>query len=147
MQRTYYVAFQKSSHQRPWHIFTRGGYEHIFLLYPQDSGTIKINPLSMQLLSEYIPCPPEQLMPQITESPKIMDVVKIVLPLSSNLSYNIRGLINCVTIVKFVLGITKWFILTPRQLHRHLLKIGGRSVKYGRRYRFCFGTRESYSGN
>jgi len=138
--RTYYVVFQNTLFHRPWRLFTWNGYQHVWLFYPKYMGppglltrqhTIKVEPLSTYLDTDYWACEPEEIAEEIIKEDYILDIIKISLPLPSNVSYNIRGLITCVTIVKFVMGLSKWFVMTPQQLHRYLLRIGGRSMKNG----------------
>lgn len=93
--------------------------------------TIKIEPLSTFLDVDYWSADPEEIAQEFIKENYIVDVVKISLPLPKTVSYNIRGLINCVTTVKSVMGLCKWFIMTPQQLHRYLLRNGGRSMKNG----------------
>lgn len=128
--RTYYVVFQDSDHNRPWHFFTPEKSKHCWVFFPRHDGTLRINPLGNYIDVDYWRTNPENLAPQyLKEDKRVVDIVKIVLPLKNNLSYNIRGLINCVTIVKAVMSINKFFILTPLQLHKYLISIGGVSLK------------------
>jgi len=138
--RTYYVVFQSTTFRRPWNLFTWNGYQHVWLFYPKYLGppgllthqaTIKIEPLSTYLDTDYWACDPDVIAQDFIKEDYVRDIVKISLPLPSNLSYNIRGLINCVTIIKLIMGVGKWFIFTPQQLRRYLLRIGGRSIKNG----------------
>ncbi len=39
-----------------------------------------------------------------------------------------RGLFSCVSLVKAVLGIAAWWVITPRRLHDWLLATGGEEV-------------------
>lgn len=140
-KRTYYVVFQKSFYDRPWHILCQNGYEHVWVFYPKFLGppgllthqrTIKIEPLATFLDTDYWNADPESIAQEFIKEDYIKDIVKIVLPLRRSVHYNIRGIINCVTIIKFVIGLTKWFVFTPQQLRRCLLRMGGRSMKNGR---------------
>lgn len=76
-------------------------------------------------------CDPEEIASEFIKLDSILVIIKILLPIPLNLSYNIRGFINCVTIVKFFIGLSNWFVMTLQQLRRCLLKIGGRSLKNG----------------
>ena len=136
--RTYYVVFQNSSYHRPWHIFTWNGYQHVWVFFPKYLGppglltrqsTLKIEPLATFIDIDYWDADPEEVAELFIKEDYILDIVKISLRLPESVSYNIRGLINCVTIVKSVMGLVKWFVMTPQQLHRYLFRIGGRSLK------------------
>lgn len=138
--RTYYVVFQKSKYHRPWNCFTWNGWQHTWVFFAKYQGppglltpqhTIKVEPLATFLDVDYWADSPENVAKEFINEQKIKDIVKIMLPLPKTVSYNIRGLINCVTLVKSVMGLSKWFVMTPQQLHRYLLRIGGKSLKNG----------------
>lgn len=142
--RTYYVVFQNSLFHRPWHIFTWNGFQHVWVFYPKYMGppglltrqsTIKVEPLSTFIDVDYWDCEPEEIAQEFIKEDYILDIVKISFQIPLNVSYNIRGLINCVTIVKSVMGLCKWFVMTPQQLRRYLLRIGGRSLKNEQHYK------------
>ncbi len=139
--RTYYVVFQSSKYHRPWNCFTWNQWQHTWVFFAKYQGppgllttqhTLKVEPLSTFLDIDYWPEHPEKIAKEFIKEDYIKDIVEILLPLPKNVSYNIRGLINCVTLVKSVMGLSKWFVMTPQQLHRYLLRIGGRSLKNGR---------------
>ena len=132
---TYYVVFQKSESNRFWNYFLWNHYDHVFLLQPHLEGTLKLNPLANNIIIDYIPHPTHEVADSYRTHEQVIDIVIINLPLVLQSGYTARGIITCVTIVKATLGIGKWFILTPQQLRRHLLRIGGRSIKYGRSHR------------
>ncbi len=138
--RTYYVVFQKSKHHRLWHIFTWNGFQHCWVFYPKYMGlpglltrqsTIKIELLATFLDTDYWEASPEEVAAEFAKEDYVLDIVKITLPLPSITHYSLRGFINCVTIVKTVLGLCSFLTLTPQQLRRYLLRIGGRSLKNG----------------
>jgi len=135
--RTYYVVFQKSKHRRPWHCFTWNGFQHVWLFYPKylgppglltPRGTIKVEPLSTFIDTDYWPFDPEYVASEFLKAEYVLDIVKITLPIFSTKHYHLRGFINCVTIVKSVMGLCSFFTLTPQQLRRYLLRIGGESL-------------------
>jgi len=138
--RTYYVVFQKSKYHRPWHVFTWNRYEHVWVFFPKYLGppglltrqsTLKVEPLATFIDTDYWDADPEEVAEAFLKEDYVLDIVKITLRLPESVSYNIRGFINCVTIVKSVMGLCKWFVMTPQQLHRYLLRIGGESLKNG----------------
>jgi len=138
--RTYYVVFQNSFFHRPWHVFTWNRYQHVWVFFPKYMGpqgllttqhTIKVEPLSTFVDVDYWAADPEEVATEFIKEGHILDIVKISLCLPETVSYNVRGLINCVTVVKSVMGLGKWFVMTPQQLHRYLLRIGGKGLKNG----------------
>lgn len=127
---TYYVAFQKSNFRRPWHLFTWNKYEHCWVFYQDPQGTsIKVEAILSRLSVESSDYSLEALAKIHLKHEDIIDIVKISLPVPPYLSYTIHGFINCVTIVKFAIGLSDWLIFTPEQLRRRLLRLGGRSLK------------------
>lgn len=141
--RTYYVVFQNSKYHRPWQCFTWNGWQHVWIFFAKYQGppglltpqhTLKVEPLSTFLDIDYWPASPEIVAKEFINEDYIKDIVQIFLPLPKNVSYNVRGFINCVTLVKLVMGLSGFLVMTPQQLHRYLLRMGGRSLKNGR---FC----------
>jgi len=136
--RTYYVVFQKSSSHRPWHFWTWNGYEHCWVFFAKYKGpaglltrkhTIKVEPLSAFIDIDYWEADPEEVAAEFLKEEHILDIVRISLLLPTTTNYKLRGLINCVTVVKTVMSLGEWFILTPQQLRRYLLRKGGKSLK------------------
>ena len=154
--KTFYVVFQSSVYHRPWRVWTWNGYHHAWVFFSKYKGptglltpqhTLKINPLSNFITVDYWEESPEIIARHLLKKHDIKDIVKISLPIRANSSYTIRGLITCVTVVKAVLCLNRLFILTPQQLHRYLLRIGGTSLrgknKNEFRNRFLFQTKRS----
>jgi len=61
--------------------------------------------------------------------PLSTDILMITLPFKSSFKLRPRGIITCVSIVKAVMGIHKWGVILPHQLHGCLLKRGAKSLK------------------
>lgn len=134
--RTYYIVFQNSVCHRPWHFLTWNNFHHCWVFFAKykgpiglltHQGTIKVEHLTTFLDVDYWEAEPEEVVKEFIKEDHVLDIVKISLLLPQK--YNIRGLINCVTLVKAVTGLCKWFVITPQQLHRHLLRVGGESLK------------------
>jgi len=94
-----------------------------------EQRTLRINALSTYIDLDFWEGTPEEVAKQFILEPNVSDIVKITLPLTKKVSYTIRGIVNCVTIVKAFMGLKCWWIMTPQQLHRHLKRIGGKSLK------------------
>lgn len=136
--REFYVVFTDSAHLRPWHIFTFGRWKHCWLFIPAYLGppgllteqkVIRVNALSTYIDLDFWEGTPDQVSKEFLQEKNVVDIVKISLPLVKKSSYNIRGILNCVTIVKSFLGLKCWWIMTPKQLRRHLLSLGGKSLR------------------
>jgi len=99
------------------------------MFHSHNESTLKINPLSNNIKIDYIPSPVKEVADYFASHEQAKDIVKIKLPLAEHLGYTFRGIITCVSIIKAALGIRAWFIITPQQLRRYLLRIGGISLK------------------
>ena len=138
--RTFYVVFQDSSSTNFWNIITFKSWKHCWLFTPAYLGppglltpqkVVRINTLLAYLDVDFWDGSPSQVAKEFMCQPNVVDIVKITLPLRKSVSYTIRGLINCVTIVKSFMGLKCWWIITPQQLHRYLLRHGGISMRKG----------------
>jgi len=89
---------------------------------------VKAEPLSTYLSLDLWEAEPEEVAAEFLKEKYVLDIVRITLSLPTTTGYSMRGLINCVTMVKLILGLGKWFILTPQQLRRYLLRLGGKSL-------------------
>jgi len=142
--KVFYIVFQKSFFNRPWQCFTWNNYEHTWVFFEKylgepglmtPRGTIKVEPLSNFIEADYWNAEPEIVATEFLTQKHIIDIVRIGLPWKSKVTYTFRGFIGCVTVVKAILGLKAWWVMTPQQLRRYLIKLGGRSLKHGQRSR------------
>jgi hypothetical protein len=98
------------------------GYRHCFIIMQQDARWVIIDPRADKTDIQILPHPPHFNFPRyLTEQGKT--VVKI-----SNTFKTPRKIasilpISCVETLKRVIGLHQWWVLTPHQLYRALLKI------------------------
>lgn len=128
-ERTFYVLFEHSPDTELWHKYICRGWEHCWILQDCQGSSVSINMLTSFISVHNYDNPPEILVNEYIIGKLVHDIVKISLPFKSTRAYTVRGFLNCVTLVKGLLNIKKPFIFTPRQLHKHLLSIGGKSMK------------------
>jgi hypothetical protein len=120
--RTWYVIFDKRRGGAEfWHLFTRKNFDHVWLLTPLSQNILAIKPTPSECLIEEWPCTVDQALAYLSGS--ITAVLKFESKYSAFKPYIARGIISCVVMVKYILGV-KGFCLTPLGLHNKLKKIG-----------------------
>lgn len=127
--RTFYVIFEYTPVSSPDHKFILSKWGHCFTLESMQSTCVSINMLTSFISVHNYDNKAEILINEYVSRETVLDIVKISLPFEVTKAYTVRGLLNCVTLVKALLGIKKFFIFTPKQLHSHLLTLGGESLK------------------
>jgi len=127
--RTYYVVFDTRRGARMfWHLFTRKGFDHVFLLSELKNGmTLVIKPTPSECLIEEWACTTEFAATYLKDD--VVSILKYEANFSSLKVYTPRGIISCVTAVKYFLGI-KAGCLTPYGLYKQLIKLG--AIEYGK---------------
>lgn len=143
MQRIYYVAFKDNDGWKWWDLFTTKAYRHCFVFYrqwvpdgpehymdqaPESLRTIYIEISCGCLTIEPYVMTPEELIEYLSKSEQNITIVRIFLDPSKHLRYRGRGLITCVSLIKAILGLNKFWIVTPRQLIQHLRRLGAETV-------------------
>ena len=137
---TAYVVFVGADHRRWWRFATRRGWRHCFVILPAvglpasllGSGTsIVLNPtvshLSVQAFGRF---------PRDVAREALRDgatcVVRCRVDHAPTGEYVPRGPLSCVSVTKAALGIRAWWVVTPEQLARLLVRMGGDLVECDR---------------
>lgn len=130
---TAYVVFTGAEHRRWWRIFTRRGWRHCFVIipayYPQAGlGAVAYS----QIINPWVECIRSDV---VFQSPRAVSeaflrdgaTCVIAIPIDQKFTgrYVPRGLLTCVSLIKALLGINAWQIVTPEQLASWLLRHGG----------------------
>ena len=120
--RDYYVAFRKSDKFSWWNLFIGKELGHCLAFTPLVSGSwIMIDTtLGGIFIVEYLT--KEHIFNDITS--KFDYIVEIRTDYGKLFSPRYKGLITCVSVIKNLLGIKKWWIISPKQLLRELEKNG-----------------------
>lgn len=127
--RTFYVIFEYTPYALSWDKFIFTKWKHCFILQDFDTTAVSINCLASFISVHNYEHKASILIDEYILRPDVLDIVKISLPLEATKKYTVRGMLNCVTLVKALLDIRKLFIFTPKQLYSHLLSLGGKSLK------------------
>lgn len=98
------------------HWFTRPRFRHVYLLLPAKIGTLIVNPLAGGIRVDWAPFDPAACALACVEAGLVVAEGDTKI----NLCYKWRGLITCVSVVKALIGLNDWRIITPYQLYRRL---------------------------
>ena len=136
--RAFYVVFQSSSNNRFWAGFTAEGFQHVWLFWGKDVGepglltpqwTMKFEALATHFDIDLFYLDPPTVAETYINDPMVTDILKINLRLKTTGKFIPRGIISCISSAKSVMGITEWWVLTPKQLYYNLLRKGAKSLK------------------
>lgn len=135
--RTFYIGFQSVDAVTWYNFYCSPNFRHCFLFFEGSDKESWTHPEPATVSVEYArgwsmieahSMWPDGVIAYLsTTSPKTT-VLKIPLDAEHRLRYRQRGLIQCVSLTKSVLGITKPGIWTPKHLHDHLKSIGAETV-------------------
>jgi hypothetical protein len=127
---TWFVLFQAPrAPARWWHRFLAPGYRHLMLVRSlAPDHAISIEHTGTALLVDHHAAPPVALVRRHAMSKAVHLVLAIDRPLPASVRASLRPPMTCVEVAKAALAITAPWIITPRQLARHLLQIGARPV-------------------
>jgi len=129
---TWYICFDKQRGKRvSWQFFTNKKFSHIFMLQQAGTGCLKVEPLAWGCAIEYCETPIEDFLMQLVQS-DVTALVGVVIDYRK-FDYSImRGLYNCVTIVKSVLGLSgmrEMLVLSPKSLYKYLVRRSANVIK------------------
>ena len=134
--RKFYVVFAQSHHNRVWSAFCGPAFRHCWVFWASHIGppglltpkaTIKMESLSAMLDIDVWYEDPNEIAHQFL--PGATDILTLTLPFKSAMCYTPRGMITCVSVVKAVMNLKAWWILTPQQLYIYLAGKGAKSLK------------------
>ena len=134
---TGWVVFQGSEHRRFWRIFTGRGWRHCFLIlpvyYPSPGlDAVRyfqlINPKTNFVASEVIFQDPDIFIAELQKQGATA-IIQYSFDSIDFPNYVPRGFLTCVSLIKSFLGIQAFFVLTPKQLARWMLRNGGKLLK------------------
>lgn len=130
--RTYYVVFDTYRGARMfWHWFTGKEYAHVYLLTElSNNQTLAITPTPSELLIAVWPVDIEAAANYL--KPDATAILRYTCEYNSLKLYIPRGIISCVSVTKYFLGLRGFSLntFTPRGLHKQLLKLG--AEEYGK---------------
>lgn len=107
----------------PWYVRpVVRGFRHVYAMRDYNGVTLIVSHNAQGLIVDASPVP-------VTNCVRALNAqgVETVLAVAGRLKngYTQRGVQSCVSIVKSLLGIKAWHILTPQQLYNYLLDNGG----------------------
>lgn len=134
---TAYVIFQGAEHRRFWRIFTRRGWRHCLVVIPVYDGapglmtpvySLIINPLTCFTDTHVEFTNPRDVVQEYLNAGY---TAAISWPVDHDYKqeYVPRGFLNCVTLVKALIGVSAWYVWTPKHLARYLVRNGGEIIE------------------
>ncbi|KKM78313.1 hypothetical protein LCGC14_1361280, partial [marine sediment metagenome] len=126
------IAFQSSMTWKIWDVFTSKDYRHCFLFMDQDdvygAGTILCEYRRGWMVMEDYILDAAAIIEVLKTCPEQSTVLRITLDPWEQKRYPACGLMTCVSIIKAVLRVRGFWILTPKQLLNHLRILGAETV-------------------
>ncbi len=126
MKRTYYIAFQSSLTWKIWDVFTTKDYRHCFLFMDREDGPGSVwfeYRRGWMVMEDYV-LSADAIIEVLKTCPEQSTVLRIALDPWEGKRYPACGLITCVSIIKAVLRVRGFWILTPKQLLEELQRLG-----------------------
>ena len=123
------VIFHGSRLGGPWSWLCRPGFRHCLMLvtiYFPEPGvfsqryTMKIEPTLWGLDVDVIWRPPDEVAGEMLEQGATV-VVKTTVDIPPKKLFALRGVISCVSVLKYALMINDWRVITPFDLYRFLI--------------------------
>lgn len=88
---------------------------------------VTVQPLFWGIIPEYsFGILAEEAIARLLSDNIVTVILEVDADLESRVPFFLRGLITCVTVTKAMLGVHAWWIWTPRQLYKYLLRHGAR---------------------
>jgi hypothetical protein len=111
-----------------WSALLHPAYRHVVAFRGATTGSVIVNQEGVTLQADFAPYPPDFIARRLAEEAgavmlAVWDERQRAEPRGA-----LRGPMTCVETVKALLGIRKPFLLTPRQLARHLARAGAPRV-------------------
>jgi len=126
--RTYYVIFDTyRGARRFWNWFTGKEYAHVYLLTELYGGVVlRINPLCSECSIDEWFCDIQYALDYL--KPEVTSILRYTCKYNSLKLYIPRGIISCVSVTKYFLGLRGFNSFLPRSLHKQLLKLGAEEM-------------------
>lgn len=115
----WWIVFTDSGRWNVWDVFTSKGFRHCFAFRWDGYNWILIDPLGSWLEVQVMPYTHEDNVPQM-----MIELGHKVLYVKKNREnrFILRGIMTCVNIMKHLLGVKSWWIITPKQLYNYLVR-------------------------
>mgnify|MGYP001146971656 CR=1 FL=1 len=136
---TAWIIFAGADHRRFWRIFTRRGWRHCYVIlpayYPEpglraDQYSVIIDTRTNCTDCDVLFTPPKDVVQYLLKEGTTC-AIKVRIDRHGKRDYVPRGILTCVSLVKSIIGIGAWWVWTPEQLARHLVRNGGELITQG----------------
>jgi len=111
------IVFSDKERLQPWDLFTSKGYRHCFAIRWDGFNWILIDPLGSWLEVQVMPYGIDENVPA-----KMLELGHNLLYVRKSRSnkFIVRGPMTCVNIMKHLIGLKAFWIITPKQLYNYL---------------------------
>lgn len=115
----YYIVFTDAGRWNFWDVFTSPGWRHCMAVRWDGYNWLAIDPIGSMLHVDVLDYTEKDDVPRLLASQghKVVYIRK-----QQNDKFIMRGMMTCVTITKHLLGIRAWWVMTPKQLAKHLVR-------------------------
>lgn len=133
---TAYIVFHGAEHQIWWRMFTKAGYRHAMLIIPTDGGRslfdprgscVVVNGLSYTVNVNGLETTAKQAADHCLAN-GATEVLRFKVSKKFTREFVPRGILTCVSLIKAIIGINAWWVITPEQLRKWLLENGAEKV-------------------
>ena len=133
---TAYVVFSGADHSIWWRLFTRRGFRHVQMIIPASQNTsllsrdgrcILVNAMSFGVSIAIVDKSASEIVADCKQA-GVTQVLAYPVKKYFKREFVPRGVLTCVSLLKAVMEINAWWVITPEQLARWLLKNGAKEV-------------------
>lgn len=109
-----------------WQVVTGRKWAHVILVGLSDCGYMVVNPNGNHMYIEHFisDSKPHEFLTAAMAGVKVAGCVEVQKKVEAVWKSNFHVIYSCVSVAKDILNIKKPFIITPKQLHDHLFRVG-----------------------
>lgn len=119
--REIYLVFMSGDY--PFSYLFKQGFQHVYAIERQNIGWLCLDPSCKNLFNVILPALPEaDVIATLIENNPSITVLPLKVRPNAERIYPKFGVVSCVSVMKYLLGIHSWSTLTPYQLYIRLKK-------------------------
>jgi hypothetical protein len=120
-QRELYLVFMNTNY--PFDYLLKDGFKHVYLIERQAIGWVCLDPSQSDLHTYILPASYEaDVMGEFSKRHPDFNILKLMVKAHAKILYPKLGVISCVSVMQYIIGVYWPFVFTPYQLYNKLLK-------------------------